>query len=289
MKKKIEAFDIVNTIILILISLTMLYPIWYIIVNSFASTNEAMTGGVTFWPKGISFESYLAVFQNPSLLNSFFVTLARTVVATSLHVFFTAMVAYAFSKKRLIGRKIYMRIGIITMLFNGGLIPAYILINRLNLYDTFWVYILPAMFSFYNAVIFMSFYKGIPPAMEEAALVDGAGDFTTFIRIVLPISKPVLATIGLFAAVYNWNDYFMGIIYIRNQKLLPAQTILYKIVVENSSIAMQQQAQSQFGMRISPTSIKFATMVIVVFPIVVLYPFVQRFFVKGMIIGSIKE
>jgi putative aldouronate transport system permease protein len=275
--------------ILLILAVSMAYPVWYIVINSIAGMEEVMRGAVHIFPNTLSLNSYRAVFKNSNILNAFGITIARTALASAVHVLFTAMVAYAYSKPYLLGRKLYMRIGVITMLFNGGLIPTFLLLNKLHLYNTFWVYIFPAMFSFYNAVIFMSFYKSIPVSMEEAAKIDGAGDFRIFFTIVLPNSKPVLATIGLFAAVYNWNDYFMGVVYIKNQKLLPVQTILYKIVAENSTSAIAQQAQSQLGMRISPQSIKSATMVIVVFPIIVLYPFLQKYFVKGMMMGSIKE
>lgn len=288
LNKRIGLFDILNVTLMVLICFSTIYPVWYIIINSLNGTEDALRGAVNFWPKSFSLDSYKAVFKNSGILNAFGISVLRTLIATTLHVFFTAMVAYGLSKKYLVGRKVYMTIGIITMLFNGGLIPTFLLIKALHLYDNFLVYVIPSMFAFYNMIIFVSFFKTLPEALEESAKVDGANDFVIFLKVVIPNSKAVLATIALFAGVYNWNDYFMGVIYIKNENLRPIQTVLYKIVSESSATYIVQQSMSALGRRISPESIKFATMVIVTLPIVFAYPFLQRFFVKGMMIGSIK-
>ncbi|MCL2338298.1 MAG: carbohydrate ABC transporter permease, partial [Firmicutes bacterium] len=217
------------------------------------------------------------------------VTIARTLIATTAHVFFTAMTAYAFLRKELIGRKLYMNMGVITMFFSGGLIPTFIVINRLGMYDSFIVYIIPTMFSFFDLIIFQSFFRTIPSSLEEAASIDGASHFTTFLRIILPASMPVVATITLFNGVYNWNDFFMGKLYFNNQNLLPIQTYLYKMIstseVSKYTMLAGQASQSRF----TTTSLQMATMIVTTLPIVCIYPFLQKYFVKGMMIGSVKE
>jgi len=287
-RSRIDMFHLINTTVMILICLSTIYPIWYILINSVTGTDESIRESIDLWPRTFSLDSYRVVFQNSGLLNAFAISVEKTVLATALHVFFTAMVAYGLSKRDLLGRKLYMLIGIMTMLFNGGLIPTFLLIKGLHLYDNFLVYVVPTMFSFYNLIIFVSFFRALPDSLEESAKVDGANEFTIFLRIVIPCSKAVFATLALFVGVYNWNDYFFGVIYIDNESLRPIQTLLYKIVSENSVNLFQQQAMSTMGKRISPDSIKFATMVIATIPIIVVYPFLQRYFVKGIMIGSIK-
>ncbi|AFC31766.1 binding-protein-dependent transport systems inner membrane component [Paenibacillus mucilaginosus 3016] len=214
--------------------------------------------------------------------------MAKTVIGTLAHVFFTAMVAYAFSRRELIGRRLYMFLGTVTMFFSGGLIPTYLLIRDLGLLDSFWVYIIPAMFNFFDLIIFLAFFREIPAGLEEAAKIDGANDFRIFYGIVLPVSMPVVATIALFHGVYQWNDYFTGMIYINNQELQPIQTYLYRVVAQASSNQMMAAAPGGITKNVTSQSIKLATMVVTTLPIVFVYPFLQKYFVKGFMIGSIK-
>jgi putative aldouronate transport system permease protein len=216
------------------------------------------------------------------------VTVAKTLVGTVIHVLFTAMVAYSFSRRELIGRPVYMVIGTITMFFNGGLIPYFLLIRDLGMLDSFWVYIIPAMFSFFDLIIFLSFFREIPDALEEAAKIDGANDLKIFYQIVLPVSMPVVATIALFHGVYQWNDYFTGMIYINKSDLQPIQTYLDRVVAQSSSNQMAAATTGSIAKSVSSQSIKLATMVVTTLPIVIVYPFLQKYFVKGFMIGSIK-
>lgn len=282
-------FDWINVAMMTFICFIMLYPVWYTVIYSFNDATDAMLGGIYWLPRQFSLDSYKAVFRNSAIFQAFMVTIARTVIATSLHVFFTAMVAYGLSKKYLMGRKYYMTIGMITLFFNGGLIPTFLLFKNLGLLNKFAVYIIPSMFNFYNLIIFQSFFKELPTAVEESAKVDGANDFYIFLRIVLPLSKPVLATIALFVGVYHWNDYFMGVIFVNDPKLQPIQTFLFRVIAENSS--SQMLANTPDGIRttsVTSQSIKLATMVVTTFPIVCVYPFLQKYFVKGFLLGSIK-
>lgn len=282
-------FDNVNNLIMIAICFILLYPIWYTLVLSFNDATDAMMGGIYWIPRKFSIDSYKAVFQSNEIFKAFGITIVRTLLGTVVSVFFTAMVAYGLSKKELIGRRLFMTMGVITMFFSGGMIPTFLLMKDLNLLDNFFVYILPAMFSFYNLIIFQSFFRELPRELEESAKVDGANDFLIFLRIILPLSKAVLATIALFNGVYHWNEYFSGVIYINNTDLQPIQTYLYRVVAEASSSEMM--ANMPGGVRattISSQSIKLTTMVITTFPIVCVYPFLQKYFVKGMLLGSVK-
>ncbi|MFX3631770.1 MAG: carbohydrate ABC transporter permease [Candidatus Pristimantibacillus sp.] len=286
--RRIGVFEVCNTLLMLAVCFITLYPMWFVFINSLNAPQQAMLGTVNWFPKEISLASYSVVFNDKSMMNGFYITTLRTVIGTAVHVLFTAIVAYGMSKSNLIGRKLYLKIALITMLFSGGLIPTFLLMTKLGLYDSFWVFIIPAMYTFFNMVIFMSFFRTIPDSLEESAKVDGASDYGVLFRIVLPNSMAVIATIALFSAVYHWNDYYQGVIYIRSQDQLPLQTILYKIIAENSMSFMQQQAMAQFGARLPGNSIKFASMMVATLPILVFYPFIQRFLVKGVMIGAIK-
>lgn len=284
-----NGFEVINTLIMLAVCFVTLYPLWYILINSLNESQDAMRGGIYWLPRLFSLQSYKVVFSDLSILNSFKVTILRTIFATILNVFFTSMVAYAISKKYLIGRKIYVAIGTVTLFFSGGLIPYFLLIKSLGLYDNFLVYILPGMFNFFNLIIFQSFFRELPASLEESAKIDGANDFKIFIRIILPLSKPVLATIALFVAVSNWNDYFMGVLFTNKESLLPIQTFLYRIISQTGSNQMLSALPSGQKMNsVTSESIKLATMVVTTLPIVFVYPFVQKYFAKGLILGSIK-
>ncbi|QJD86326.1 carbohydrate ABC transporter permease [Cohnella herbarum] len=286
--RRIGVFEVGNTLLMLAVCFITLYPMWFVFINSLNAPQQALLGTVNWFPKELSLASYSVVFNDKNMMNGFYVTTLRTVFGTAVHVLFTAIVAYGMSKTVLIGRKLYLKIALITMLFSGGLIPTFLLMTKLGLYDNFGVFIFPSMYTFFNMVIFMSFFRTIPDSLEESAKVDGASDYGVLFRIVLPNSMAVLATIALFSAVYHWNDYYQGVIYIRSQDLLPLQTILYKIIAENSMSFIQQQAMAQFGARLPGNSIKFASMMVATLPILVFYPFIQRYLVKGVMIGAIK-
>ncbi|WP_082111039.1 carbohydrate ABC transporter permease [Paenibacillus algorifonticola] len=273
---------------MLLVCFATLYPIWYVLVNAFNEGQDGMRGGIYWWPRVFSLESFEAVFQSAGIMTAMGITVAKTVLGVLLHVFFTAMVAYAFSRRGLIGGKLYILIGTVTLFFGGGLIPTYLLIRDLHLLDNFLVYIIPAMFSFFDLIIFMTFFREIPDGLEEAAKIDGANDWGIFLKVVLPVSLPVIATIALFHGVYQWNDYFAGVIYMNNMDLQPIQTYLYRVVAQSSSNQMVAAIPGGVGKTVTSQSIKLATMVVTTLPIVLVYPFLQKYFVKGMMIGSIK-
>ncbi|WP_373309587.1 carbohydrate ABC transporter permease [Paenibacillus cineris] len=274
---------------MLIVCFVTLYPIWYVIVNAFNDGADAMRGGIYWWPRQFSLDSFQAVIRSEGIMTAMGVTVAKTLIGTPVHVFFTAMVAYAFSRRELVGRKLYMFIGTVTMFFGGGLIPYYLLIRDLHLLDNFLVYIIPAAFSFFDLIIFLSFFREIPPGLEEAAKIDGANDFKIFYKVIIPVSMPVVATIALFHGVYQWNDYFTGMIFINDTNLQPIQTYLYRVVAQSSSNQMLASMPSGMAVSVTSQSLKLATMVVTTAPIVFVYPFLQKYFVKGFMIGSIKE
>ncbi len=282
-------------VFLALLAFSTLYPFWNAIVISFNVGADTAKGGVTFWPRAFTWENYNIVFSDDRLLNGFVVTITRTIIGSVTALFMTALLAYGMSKSELIGRKYIMIFFIITMYFGGGLIPSFLLIRSLGMIDTFLVYIIPGMISVWNMIIFRTFFRGLPAGLEESAKIDGCGNWGTFFRIVLPLSGPVLATLGLFTAVAHWNDWFVATIYISNEKLIPVQTMLRQII--NASTVTDFLSSADSGaiariekmQKVTSKSISMATMMVATLPIITLYPFLQRYFVKGVMIGSLKE
>lgn len=284
-------FDICNTIFMIVICFICIYPIWYVIVNSFNDAKDALQGKIYWWPRVFSLENYQTVFEDNSVVRAFKVTILKTVIGTFCNVLFTAMVAYPLSKKNLMGRKYYMAIGTATMFFSGGLIPTFLLFKNMHLINNFLVYIIPAAFNFFNLLIFVNFFREIPSSLEESARIDGANDLKIFKQIILPLSKPVVATIALFSGVNQWNDYFGGLMYMTNRiDLEPIQTYLYRLIAQAQSAQLASSISANITTSdTTSTSIKLAAMVITTLPICCVYPFLQRYFIKGMMVGAVKE
>ncbi|MGL5378001.1 MAG: carbohydrate ABC transporter permease [Cetobacterium sp.] len=285
-----KIFDLFNIIFMIIFSFVIIYPIWYIVVLSLNDAQDAIRGGIYWIPRKFSFDNYIAVFQNKEIFTAFGVTILKTSLGIITHVLFTAMVAYGISKQELKFRKFYIILGTITLFFSGGLIPYYILIKDIGLIDNFLVYIIPSMFSFYNLILFQSFFRDIPASIEESASIDGANHFQIFTRIILPISLPIIATVSLFVGVGQWNDFFTGLLYVNTPELQPIQTLLYKIIAkEGSSVITEGMRTAGVTLSTTSKSLQLATMVITTLPVVCLYPFLQKYFVKGMVLGSVKE
>ena len=248
------------------------------------------------WPRAFTLDNYKVVFADKRLWNAFTITVMRTVIGTTFSIFLTAMFAYGLSKSQLIGRKIYMTLAMITMYFSGGLIPFYLLIRNLHLIDTFWVMVIPGAISVWNMIVFMTFFRELPAGLEESATIDGCNYLQTFFRIVLPVSGPILATLSLFTAVTHWNAWFDASIYINKESLFPIQTMLRRII--NSSIVSDQLEQitgnstAAASLRgsgeVTTKSLTMATMMVATLPIMCVYPFVQKYFVKGVMVGAIK-
>lgn len=286
---------IIIYVFLALLAFTTFYPFWNAAVISFNLGSDTSLGGVTFWPREFTLENYKIVFNDDRLLNGFYISVMRTIVGTLASIIATALFAYGMTKRELIGRKYYMVMCIITMYFSGGLIPSFLLIRSLGLMDSFWVFVIPSLISVWNMIIFRTFFQGLPAGLEESAKIDGCGNWGTFFRIVLPLSGPVIATLSLFTAVFHWNDWFLPSIYINNENLMPIQTMLKQIL--NTNIVSDQignldsaaQGQLQKMQSVTSKSLSMATMMIATIPIILVYPFVQKYFVKGVLVGSLKE
>lgn len=285
--------DTVIHVLLIFLAILTLYPFLNCLALSLNDANDTARGGVSIIPRVLSFENYKIIAKNPTLYHAYFITILRTIIGTATSVIATAMFSYGMSKPYLKGRKFYMTLCVITMYFGGGLIPFYLLIKNLHLTNNFLVYIIPNLVSVWNMIIMMTYFRGLPEALEESAKIDGARSFTIFFKIILPISSPIIATIALFNGVFHWNAWFDAAIFITKQELKPVQSILVSIIDSSrflEEIAKAGSAATMLGRtnKINARSITMATMITTVIPIILVYPFLQRYFIKGIMIGSIK-
>lgn len=283
-------FDVFLYIFLGLMAFIFIYPFWTVLAMSFNTATDTMRGGIILWPREFTLNNYAAVFKDNSIYNAYLITISRTVLGTLTHLLCTSAFAYGLSKKYLIGRKFYFTLCIITMFFSGGMIPGVLNIFNLGLDDSFLVYIIPGLYSVYDMIIIKSFFNAMPQSLEESARIDGANDLTVFFRIVLPNSKAVLATIGLATAVGQWNAWFDAYLYVDNEKLWPVQLLLQRVIssATNMADAVAQNPNLAAG-SISPYSVQLATIIVAIGPIILIYPFFQKYFVKGMMIGAVKE
>ncbi|HZH60191.1 MAG TPA: carbohydrate ABC transporter permease [Metabacillus sp.] len=281
-------FLICNYIFMSLLVVIMIFPFWYLIMGSLSDAKLAAGGGLFLLPAGFSLDSYTAILQNNSFLSGFKTTVITTLAGTFIGTFFTATTAYAISKKRLRGAKLFSFLILFTMLFNGGLIPNYLLVKELGMMNTLWALILPNAISAFNIFVMTSFFRGIPDTLEEAAKIDGANDLTIFFRIVLPLSKPVLATIGLFIAVFYWNDFFSTVLYITDKENWQLQAVLRDLISNTSQVLQSSGTTIGFQKNISESTVRMAAIIVSTIPILIVYPFLQKHFAKGAMIGSIK-
>lgn len=299
MRKSIgeHIFDTFNILLFAALTFAFIYPFINILVVSFNDPYDAMRGGLYFWPREFSIDNYKKVLSDPLIYNAYGVTVARTIVGTITHLFFTGIFAYGMSRKNLMFKKYYTIFCTIPMFFSGGLIPTYILYRTLGITNSFMVYIIPGLISVWNMLILRSFYQGIPDSLVEAAKIDGCGEYRTFFQIIAPISISSFAAIALFRGVEHWNAWFDAYIYINDDRLIPLQTILMRIIDQSaaSQLATLQDSVETFTQstgqdeNVTPESIRYATMVVSIGPIVLIYPFLQKYFVKGVLIGSVKE
>nr|WP_253300921.1 carbohydrate ABC transporter permease [Paenibacillus lautus] len=280
-------FDTINIILLVTFTIIIVVPLWNVVVSSFSSGRSLAEGGFIFWPTEFSLENYQAVFRDANIWNAFFISVAKTVIGVITHVFFCAMVGYGLSKKYVRGRKFYVAMGVVTMFFSGGMIPTYLLIKDLGLLNSFWVYIIPALLSFYDVIILMNFFRNVPDSLEESAKIDGGGDWRIFLSIFIPLSMPAMATIALFNGVGQWNDFMTTKLYITDQSLYPLQMMLYEIIVQSQTQSMQNIGS--VAIQTTTKGVQLATIVVTTLPIVVMYPILQKYFISGMMLGAVKE
>jgi putative aldouronate transport system permease protein len=266
------------------------YPLIYVVAASFSSSHAVISGKVWLWPVEPSLRAYRAVFNNGQILSGFYNSTVYMVLGTAISLVLTVLAAYPLSRKELVGGRIFSGLFLFTMLFSGGLIPTYLVVKDLGLRNTIWAMILPSAFSVWNMIITRTYFQtAIPDELYEAAQLDGCSDFRFLNRIVLPLSGPILAVIGLYYAVGNWNGYFNALLYLDASRLYPLQLVLRDILVlGNIDISMVKDFDEMVRKQGLADLLKYAVIVVASVPVMVLYPFIQRYFVKGVMIGAVK-
>ena len=298
-KKRPEGRDLVfhvfNYLFFILFTLICIYPFYYLIINTLSANDLSANGMINFLPKKIHLQNYINVIKIRGLGTALWVSVGRTVIGTACTVLASAFLGFMFTQQMMWGRKFWYRFIVITMYFNAGLIPMFLTMKNLNLTNSFWVYIIPAIVQPFNIILVKTYTESIPTSLQEAAEIDGAGILTVFCRIILPTSTPILATIAIFAAVAQWNSFQDTLIYVTDQKLYSLQYLLYCYINQANSLAALIKNSVGSGSSVmalatkqTPTSVRMTVTVLVVLPILFIYPLFQRYFVKGIMIGSVK-
>lgn len=291
-----KVFKILNYSFLFIAFIIVLYPLIYIISASVSNPSEVSSGKMWLFPKGVTWEGYKLILQNDLIWKGYLNTILYTVLGTMVNLLFTIPAAYALSRKDLAGRNLFMGLFVFTMFFSGGLIPSYLLIKNLGMIDTIWAMIIPGACSVWNLIVTRVFFQvSIPKELEEAAAIDGCTNMKLFVRIILPLSTPIIAVMALFYGVGHWNSYFDALIYLSNKDLYPLQLVLREILVVQSMTA--EMAGNGISSSVAEAAhqkaelaaiIKYGVMIVSTLPIIIVYPFLQRFFVKGVMIGSVK-
>ena len=285
-----------NTLILILLCFITLYPVLNTVAYSFNDGLDAVKGGIGLWPRVWSLDSYDALVKDPAIYQAFWISFSKTILTTALNLFWTGMLAYALSRREYVLRKFITLVLVFTMYINAGLIPNYLLISKtLGLKNTYWVYIIPSMFSCFNMIVIRTYIGGLPDALVESAKIDGAGDLRAYFQIILPLCLPVMATVALFVAVGAWNSWFDTYLYNGSKKDLYSMQYLLKMKLattqnqaSNAAAATAEALAAQQKSKTTPITVRAAITVVSAVPILVVYPFLQKYFVTGMALGSVK-
>lgn len=289
--KSEKLFDIFNIILMTLILIVTLYPFLNVLAISLNDSTDTVRGGIYLWPREFTLENYRTIFNYTGLIQGFKISVLRTIVGTIFGLISSSMLAYTLSRPDFRSRRFVSTFLALTMYFSGGLVPGYMLMRHLELIGTFWIYVLPGIVSAFNVFIIRSFIDGLPYALQESAKLDGANDFTIYYRVILPLCKPVLATIALFLAVGQWNSWFDTYLYNGNKpNLTTLQYELMKVLASTNQGSGMVNANDMANLmaQVSPESIKMAITIVVTLPILLVYPFLQRYFVSGMTLGAVK-
>ncbi len=287
-------FDLINVLLLTVFTLICVFPFYYLFINTISDNALSARGLITLLPKGVHFENYIQIFKISGILTAAIVSLARTVIGTALSVFASAFLGYLLTKRNMIGHKLVYRFIVVTMYFNAGVIPWYINMMNLHLLNNFLVYILPTIVAPYSIILVKTYVESIPSALEDAAQMDGAGYMARFAWVILPVCLPILATITIFSAVGQWNSFQDTLFLISDNRLYTLQFLLYRYMNEAEALATiiktAESSELLANMTITqtPTSIKMTVSMIVVLPILLVYPYFQKYFVKGIMIGAVK-
>ena len=281
--KKISIFTVLNYFLFLIIGIIMVYPFWYVVMYSLSDPSQSSLSSLYLWPQGFTLESYKYALSKEILFTGFFNSVFLTVVGTLVNVVLTVLLAYPLSRENLPGKKYFSAFVVFPMLFKGGMIPTYLVIKEFGLLDSIWSLIVSLAVNVYNLLILTKFFKSIPESLIEAAKIDGCGDFKTLVKIVLPLSKASLATVSLFYAVQHWNEFLRSTIYINTDSKWPLQVVLRNII---DMVANDLNSGGEVFM--NPENFKMATIVITVLPIICVYPFLQKHFTQGVMMGSVK-
>lgn len=267
-----------------------LYPLYNVLIGSFNQGLDYTAGGVYWWPRKWSLDNYLIVISDKRIWQGYYITVMRALFGTLLHLIVTTMVAYAMSRRDLRFKRFFYWVNIITMFFGGGLIPYFVILKYTNLLNSFWVYVIPCAYSVFNMIVFQNFFKQLPEELHESAELDGAGEFRIYARIIIPLSKPIIATVTLWTVVYHWNSYLDSMYFVTDSNLYSLQYVLMRIIKETSVPA----GGGIFALppnimeTISPKTVSLAAIIVTTIPILAIYPFLQKYFAKGIMIGSLK-
>jgi putative aldouronate transport system permease protein len=285
-----KLFLICNFIFLASVSLLCLMPIIHILALSFSSGQAASAGKVILWPVEFTTAAYANVFGKPEYLRAFWVSIQRVLIGATISMFLTIITAYPLSKdsRQFRLRTFYSWFFVFTILFSGGLIPNYLTVKNLGMLDTIWALVLPGAVTVFNVILLLNFYRSLPKELEESSLLDGAGQFTTLWKIYVPLSLPALATTGLFTMVGHWNSWFDGMIYMNHPENYPLQTFLQTIIIKMDFRFIKPE-RAELMIKLSDRTSRAAQIFVAAFPILIVYPFLQRFFIKGIVMGSVKE
>ncbi|MET3941705.1 putative aldouronate transport system permease protein [Paenibacillus sp. PvP094] len=283
-ERKISVFGVLNSLILCLVAVATLYPIVYITAVSLSDTAAVVQGKVFLFPKGLNLEAYVEVLKNDTIPRAYLNSIFYTAFGTFVNLLFTAVAAYPLSQKGFFGRKFFMMAIVLTMFLNPGIIPTYVVVQQLGLTDSVWALVLPNAIWTMELIILKSFYENMSSQIREAALIDGASEYRILFNIVIPLSKPALASIGLFYFMGHWNSFFLPLIYLNDPDKYPLQVVLRDMLIysaENDAGLVDRSA-------LAPQSIKNATIVLSMIPVLLIYPFAQKYFAKGVMLGSEK-
>lgn len=290
-----RVFKVANMFFFIIFTLICVYPFYYLIINSISGNNLSAAGVINWLPRNIHFQNYIEVLKLDGLTLAALVSVGRTVIGTVLTVMASAFLGYMFTQEKMWHRQFWYRFVIVTMYFNAGIIPMFITMKNLHLTNTFWVYVLPAIVQPFNIILVKTFIESLPKSLEEAAELDGATTLQTFWKVILPSCTPILATVAIFTAVGQWNSFQDTLIYITDQKLYSLQYLLYQYINQASSLAAMVKNNAGGALNLgavatqqTPTSIRMTVSIIVVLPIMFIYPMFQRYFVKGIMLGAVK-
>lgn len=285
-----KVFVVCNTLFMVAFVVITLYPVLNTLAISFNDGTDALRGGIYLWPRKWTLKNYITVLQKQNLITGAYITVARTVSGTLLALVANAILAFIVSRKNFLFKRELSLFWVITMYVNGGMIPTFLLYRGLHLTNSFWVYIIPGMFSAFNMLVIRTYMTGIPDSLEESAQLDGAGYTTIFLKIISPLCKPVYATVALFVAVGQWNSWFDAMLYNRmSSNLTTLQYELMKLLSSVTNQGTSAEAMKNAAGTVTPTSVRAAATILTMLPIICLYPFLQRYFVTGLTIGGVKE